>query len=138
MTIQTISLLSSDINNKVALSLLFDRQGYTVKYVNEGKLQNLDSMLSLPLGASDAVLVDLDVGLGDTCGYVRELWSRLEHSRLIILCDQVSLSKLKEMNIPPNVWLLEKPVLPDELLSTFTNAGAWSNNPEQLPTGKSL
>lgn len=120
MNTKSIALLSSDINNKIALSLLFDKQGHHLVFVNEGKLADLASKQYSEMDQSDFVLIDTNIGLGDTGKTINEIIELLVHKELVFLCDSVTAKYLNDRELPDNVMVFEKPVLPDELNRLLT------------------
>jgi two-component SAPR family response regulator len=112
---KSISLLSSDINNKTALSLLFDRQGHQLHYVNEGKISDYLSTRMHEMETSDLIFVDLDVGIGDTAMIAEKICSCNAKGEIVFLCDPVTAVTLTSKGIRERATILEKPVLPDEL-----------------------
>lgn len=115
MNTKSISLLSSDINNKTALSLLFDRQGHQLHYVNEGKISDYLLTKMDEMENSEVIFVDLDIGLGDTAMIAETICSANVSGRVVFLCDSVTADTLTRKGIEKVATILEKPVLPDEL-----------------------
>lgn len=111
----TISLLSSNTNNKLALSLLLDRSGYEVVFANKGKLAELEvDLFSQHIGHSTIVL-DFDTGLGDTVSSVRKIAETIRSTTLIVLCEPGIKKEIDKLGLDNSVVILEKPLLPSDL-----------------------